>query len=162
MRAKDHAVAARRERSKIAGVGRVMTWNGGSLWIGRSAGHSVMHAHHAIQLSLALACLFEMKSGCTGAWSRDAAALVRPDARHEFNGCGTTIAQVFVEPETSHGRALLAMHPEGDVVPLDLGSRCAALHRRAGTSVRSAGGEQRRAYLLSAGLCCDAGWPGAA
>lgn len=120
MRAEAVAAPDKRERNRIAGVGRVLNWNGGSLWIGHSAGHSAMHAHHAIQLSIALAGPFEMKSGRTGAWSRHAAALVRPDVRHEFNGCGTTIAQVFVEPETTHGRALLATHPEGDVVDLAL------------------------------------------
>ena len=126
MRANGQTVTARRERSRIAGVGRVLAWNGGSLWIGHSAGHSAMHSHHAIQLSIALAGPFELKSGRTGAWSRHTAALVRPDAQHEFNGCDTTIAQVFVEPETSYGRALLAMHPDGDVAPLALGDaqRC--------------------------------------
>ena len=160
MRAEGQTVAARRERSKIAGVGRVLAWNGGSLWIGHSAGHSAMHSHHAIQLSIALADPFELKSGRTGAWSRHTAALVRPDARHEFNGCGTTIAQLFVEPETSYGRALLAMHPDGDVAPLALGAaqRCVdALARqfeaRASNAALICGG---------AGLCCDAGWPGAA
>lgn len=122
MRANGQTEAARRERSRIAGVGRVLAWNGGSLWIGHSAGHSAMHSHHAIQLSFALAGPFELKSGRTGAWSRHTAALVRPDARHEFNGCDTTIAQVFVEPETAHGRALLAMHPEGDIVALAPGA----------------------------------------
>src|SRR5512137_331228 len=95
MRVEGDAATARGERSRIAGVGRVLTWNGGSLWIGHSAGHSAMHSHHAIQLSIALAGPFEMKSGRSGAWSRHSAALVRPDVRHEFNGCGTTIAQVF-------------------------------------------------------------------
>jgi AraC-like DNA-binding protein len=122
MRANGQTEAARRERSRIAGVGRVLAWNGGSLWIGHSAGHSAMHSHHAIQLSFALAGPFELKSGRTGSWSRHTAALVRPDARHEFNGRDTTIAQVFVEPETAHGRALLALHPEGDIVALAPGA----------------------------------------
>jgi AraC family transcriptional regulator len=148
MRAESHTVAARRERSKIAGVGRVLGWNGGSLWIG----HSAMHSHHALQLSIALAGPFELKSGRTGAWSRHTAALVRPDAQHEFNGCGTTIAQVFVEPETSYGRALLAMHPDGDVVPLALG----AAQRCVDVLARQFQARASNAALISSAQACVA------
>lgn len=158
MRADVQVTAARRERSRIAGVGRVLTWNGGSLWIGHSAGHSAMHAHHAIQLSIALAHPFELKSGRTGVWTRHAAALVRPDARHEFNGCGTTIAQLFVEPETAPGRALLAMHPEGDIVPLTTG----AAQRRVDALARQFEARANNAALIAAAQACVAALAGLA
>lgn len=109
---------ATRERVNIAGIGRVLMWTGGSLWIGRNAGRSTMHSHHAIQLAFALGGHFDMKSGRSGAWRSYTAALVRPNERHQFDGLGTAMAQVFVEPETAEGRALLALHPDGDVLPL--------------------------------------------
>lgn len=118
MQTETSADTATRERGNIAGIGRVLMWNGGSLWIGRSAGRSTMHAHHAIQLAFALRGHFDMRSGRTGAWSSYNAALVRPNQRHQFDGLGTAMAQVFVEPETSEGRALLALHPDGDVLPV--------------------------------------------
>jgi AraC-like DNA-binding protein len=91
----------------IAGIGRVLLWNGASLWIGHEAGPAQAHEHHAIQLSLAL-------TGCVrfrvpeGQWLDYSAALVRPHQRHQFDGNGQSVAQIFVEPETVQGRALLA------------------------------------------------------
>lgn len=91
----------------IAGIGRVLLWNGGSLWIGHDAGPVQPHDHHAIQISLAL-------TGCVrfrepeGRWTEYSAALVRPHQRHEFDGNGQSVAQIFVEPETLQGRSLLA------------------------------------------------------
>lgn len=91
----------------IAGIGRVLLWNGGSLWIGHGAGLVQAHDHHAIQISLAL-------TGCVrfrvpdGRWSDYSAAMVPPHRRHQFDGNGQMVAQVFVEPETVLGRALLA------------------------------------------------------
>jgi AraC-like DNA-binding protein len=90
----------------IAGIGRVLLWNGCSLWIGHRAGPVQAHAHHAIQISLAL-------TGCVkfrvpeGRWSDYAAAMVRPHQRHQFDGNLQSVAQIFVEPETVQGRALL-------------------------------------------------------
>ena len=94
------------EPRAIAGIGRVMLWAGGGLWIGRDAGRGHAHAHHAIQVSLALTGQVRLRSGDDGAWSEYTAAIVQSHHRHQFDGCGETVAQVFVEPETSQGRAL--------------------------------------------------------
>lgn len=94
----------------VAGIGRICTWQGGSLWYGRNAGHAAPHAHHAIQITFALE---EQESGFllrqSGAlqWSDFRAAIVMPHRRHEFDGRGGWIAHVFVEPETDSGRALV-------------------------------------------------------
>lgn len=92
---------------QIAGVGRVYFWNGGSLWIGRDAGRGHPHSHHAIQISLALEDSFLLREREENAWSEFRGAIVLPHCRHQFDGCGTSIAQIFVEPETAQGRALL-------------------------------------------------------
>jgi AraC family transcriptional regulator len=91
----------------IAGIGRVLLWSGGSLWIGRSAGRVLAHAHHAIQISLALSGRLRLRSADDGQWSCYAGAIVLPHQRHQFDGAGESVAQIFVEPETPQGRALL-------------------------------------------------------
>jgi AraC-like DNA-binding protein len=102
----------------IAGVGRVLIWNGGSLWIGREAGRSDTHAHHAIQISLALTGEVRFRSASRGAWRAYTAALIPPHHPHLFDGGGQSVAQLFVEPETSQGRALLATRSRDAIASL--------------------------------------------
>jgi AraC family transcriptional regulator len=90
----------------IAGVGCIYFWSGGSLWIGRDAGRGHPHSHHAIQITLALEGCFRLREREGDAWSEFQGAAVLPHCRHQFDGCGTSIAQIFVEPETAPGRAL--------------------------------------------------------
>jgi AraC-like DNA-binding protein len=93
----------------IAGIGRVLLWQGGSLWIGHAAGSVQAHAHHAIQISLALSNCVRFRVPEDG-WSDYTAALVLPHETHQFDGNGQSVAQIFVEPETLQGRALLARY----------------------------------------------------
>lgn len=125
---KPASAASARRPPNIAGIGRICTWQGGSLWIGREAGRALPHAHHAIQITLALEGASQPLLRRAGeCWTAYAAALVKPHLRHEFDGCGAAIAHVFVEPETLQGRALLArfagpgiaappLEPTGDAV----------------------------------------------
>ena len=95
----------------VGGIGRVVMWPGGCLWIGRNSGHALPHAHHSIQISVALDApdgAFRLRGGSSREWVRPTAAVVPPHLRHEFDGCGGSVAQIFVEPETERGRALLA------------------------------------------------------
>jgi AraC-like DNA-binding protein len=93
-------------RRPIVGVGHVLLWSGGSLWIGRDAGRAETHAHHAIQITLAMDSPLRLAAG-DGAWSEHRGAVVPPHLRHRFDGCGQRTAMLFVEPETAQGRALL-------------------------------------------------------
>ena len=97
----------------IAGIGRVLLWNGGVLWIGRT-GRIQAHAHHAIQIVLALEGDFLLcgADGCD--WQRAAGAIVLPDRRHAFDGGDRNGVMLFVEPETVHGRALLGRYGGAD------------------------------------------------
>ena len=65
------------------------------------------HAHHAIQISLALSGRLRLRSADDGEWSSYDGAIVLPHQRHQFDGAGESVAQIFVEPETAQGRALL-------------------------------------------------------
>jgi AraC-like DNA-binding protein len=104
-------------RRPTAGIGRVLLWSGGSLWIGRDAGRIDSHAHHAIQIALAIDSHFLMAAG-DGGWGEHRGAIVMPHRRHRFDGCGERIAMIFVEPETAQGRILLERHRSADIVDL--------------------------------------------
>jgi len=101
----------------IAGIGRVLLWPGGSLWIGHAAGSVRAHSHHAIQISLALTNCVRFREP-EGRWSDYTAALVLPHEPHQFDGNGQSVAQIFVEPETMQGRALLARYAGRPIVQL--------------------------------------------
>lgn len=89
----------------IAGIGRVLLWSGGSLWIGRAAGRGEPHAHHAIQLSLGLTGPVCLRAG-TAEWRPYGCAFVPSHCAHQFDGMNESVAQIFVEPETLRGRIL--------------------------------------------------------
>ena len=61
---------------------------------------------------------FLMRSDPQGHWSPFRAAIVMPHRRHEFDGCRRSIAQIFVEPETVRGRALVARFATADITRL--------------------------------------------
>lgn len=139
----------------IAGVGRVLLWSGGSLWIGRAAGSVKVHAHHAIQVSLALSGRVKLRSN-HGPWVEYAGALVHPHHPHQFDGCGS-VAQLFVEPETVQGRALLEGYAGGGIQPLPdpvvtplLASLLRVHESRPPTPVVIAAGQQAVATLAGA------------
>lgn len=91
---------------KVAGSGRIVLWNGGSLWIGRSGEQTDFHAHHAVQVALALSgtgLRFRRKGED---WQSFRAVIVSANAEHAFEGGGDFVANVFVEPESRDGLAL--------------------------------------------------------
>jgi len=96
-------------RRAIAGVGQVLLWSGGSLWIGRDAGRVERHAHHAIQITLSMDSHLRL-AVADSEWREHLGAVVPPHLVHRFDGCGQRTTMLFVEPETAHGRALLEGH----------------------------------------------------
>lgn len=118
-------------------VGRVHLWHGGSLWIGRGHGRSDWHAHHALQIAVAIDGVCMFRDQADGAWSEFRGAIVRSHRPHQFEVEGATMAQLFIEPETVEGR-LLSERFVADISPLPDAPRRAmarllgdALHRRA-------------------------------
>jgi AraC-like DNA-binding protein len=119
-----------------------LIWEGGSLWImeavsnaGRRSRLNDPHAHHAVQVTLALEGDFEFESGSRRA-AGDVVA-VAPDALHAFNARGL-FAHVYIEPECRAGRAAANGLFAGDeplasvtAVPLvDLAAEMAAAFKR--------------------------------
>jgi AraC family transcriptional regulator len=103
---------------EIAGIGRVLLWSGGSLWIGHSAGSGTAHAHHAIQISLALSGRLRLRGNDDDEWVEYAGAIVLPHRCHRFDGGGESVANIFVEPETTQGRALLEQYTGAPIIVL--------------------------------------------
>jgi AraC-like DNA-binding protein len=90
----------------VAASGRIYFWQSGSLWIGKGRGRSEWHEHHAHQLALALDGEFRFRTDRNAGWTVFEAAIVPSHCRHEFELDGTTVAHLFVEPESTEGRAL--------------------------------------------------------
>ena len=102
---------------KISATGRILFWRGGSLWIGLAGEATGIHAHHALQVSLAF------PGGCVrfqarGDWTGYAAALVPSHQPHAFEAKGQYVAQIFIEPESLEGRQLRPLSRSGDIVEL--------------------------------------------
>jgi AraC-like DNA-binding protein len=105
---------------KIAGIGRIIFWGGGNLWIGLAVDAIDPHAHHAIQIAVGFNGPVEFRRSSREDWTAyPRGALVRPGASHEFRAPGQRIANFLYEPETPVGRALLERFPGQDIVGLD-------------------------------------------
>ncbi|HTI67058.1 MAG TPA: AraC family transcriptional regulator [Caulobacteraceae bacterium] len=106
--------------------GRIVLWQGASLWtfdvppFAIAPKRTDFHAHHAIQVTLALEGRFELHVADRSV--PGPVAVVGADVRHAFEPQGL-ISLLFVEPESPAGRVvsstLLADEPVA-AVPLDL------------------------------------------
>jgi AraC-like DNA-binding protein len=112
------APAAQRSNRTTIGGGRVLMWNGGSMWVSRATGVAGSHAHHAMQITLAPEHPVRLRGAGDPQWRRSHASIVMPHAPHQFDGCGGDVVMVFVEPETAVGRALMARY--GDSALADI------------------------------------------
>lgn len=92
-------------------------WDGGFLVIGRSEGVVPPHAHHAIQIVIALDGTAAIR-GRRGEWREGRGIIVRPNVVHSFNAQGAMGAMLFVDPESSEGAWLrTALVQEITIVP---------------------------------------------
>ncbi len=105
---------------KVSGIGRVIFWGGGNLWIGLAVDAIDLHAHHAVQIAVGFDGPVEFRPNSRIAWTQyEGGALVRPGAPHEFRAPGRRIANILFEPETALGRALLERFSDGPIVSLN-------------------------------------------
>ena len=94
-------------------VPRWYLWEGGFLLTARAQGVVPAHAHHAIQIVIAL-------DGCVAIcgedkdWRESRGFVVRPDSEHSFDCNGALGVMVFVDPESSEG-AWLSAHLRRDI-----------------------------------------------
>lgn len=83
-------------------------WDGGFLLVGEGGGEVPSHAHHAIQVFMAIDGKAAIRAAGTD-WREARGAIVRPDVEHGFNALGSTGALLFVDPESSEGMWLLSL-----------------------------------------------------
>ena len=92
-------------------------WDGGFLLIARAEGVVPPHAHHAVQIVVALDGMVAI-SGDDNRWREGPGVIVQPDVLHSFNCNGAMGAMLFVDPESSEGMWLhRALEQKIAVVP---------------------------------------------
>ena len=88
-------------------VPRWYLWEGGFLLTARAQGVVPSHAHHAIQIVIALDGRIAICGNDDG-WRESGGIVVRPDVEHSFDCNGALAVMVFVDPESSEGAWLSA------------------------------------------------------
>ncbi len=95
---------------EAAGIGRVLFWEGGSLWLALVTGTMGWHSHHAIQLCLPIQGTAQFKTDPAGDWITCEGAVIAPDVPHVFHAPGSVVANILFEPESAVGRGVLARY----------------------------------------------------
>ena len=103
---------------QLAGIGRVVFWEGGSLWLALITGGNSLHLHHAIQISLPLAGLVRFRQSQSTEWVDYPGAVIAPDLPHAFDAPGMVAANILFEPECAAGRALLDRYGKHGIAAL--------------------------------------------
>ena len=113
---------------QLAGIGRVMFWEGGSLWLALITGGNSLHLHHAIQISLPLTGLVRFRRSQSTEWVDYPGAVIAPDLPHAFDAPGRVVANILFEPECAAGRALVDRYGDQGIaaLPEQLASRLVA------------------------------------
>lgn len=95
-------------RMQLAGTGRVVFWEGGSLWLAVITGVSERHSHHAIQLCLPIDGQAQFQADEGGDWLSFSGVLIAPGVSHAFRAPGKVVANLLFEPESVTGRRVLS------------------------------------------------------
>jgi len=93
-----------------------------------------MHAHHAIQVCIALRSTLHVRSRA-GPWRRLEAAIIPSDEPHQIDGAESEAALLYLDPETPEARSLRDRYPHGKITSLR-GRDLAAFRAAASTSLR--------------------------
>src|SRR6266850_2496479 len=88
--------------NRWAGTPRWYLWEGGYLLVGRGEGIISAHAHHAIQIVIAVEGEVGIR-GKRGDWRMARGVIVRPDVEHSYNPNGALGVMLFVDPESVEG-----------------------------------------------------------
>jgi AraC-like DNA-binding protein len=141
----------------IVGRGRIVVWQGASLWVFAGTtdhARTDFHSHHAIQVTFALEGQFELRT------LHEAQAgpivAVSPNAEHVFEAHGVA-AHLFIEPDGAVGRSLASMwFAQSALKPLVHGALASLIselkeifHAGAGNAALIAIGEQLIQALAS-------------
>lgn len=109
--------------------GDFVAWTGGCAFIGEGGGDVSPHSHYAIQLVIGAPTGLRVQFGRRGPWQSCLAALVPSRATHSIDVADCQWAAVlFIEPETSEGKALAA-RLRGELEVLDIDSAAMGAER---------------------------------
>lgn len=87
---------------QVSDAVRWYVWDGGFLALGRAQGVVPPHAHHAIQIVLALDGEIAARGG-DNRWRSGRGLIVGPDVEHSYDSRGALGAMLFVDPESTEG-----------------------------------------------------------
>ena len=103
---------------QIVGIGRVIFWSGGSLWIGQALAPTELHSHHAIQIGIGLSDNVQFRTSDEKDWVPYGAAIIPSDLPHTFQAPGKMVANLFCAPESALGRGLIARFGDREIIGL--------------------------------------------
>ena len=104
-------------------------WEGGFLVIGQAGGEVPDHAHHALQIFIAIEGEVAIRPSGKE-WRTARGIIVKPDVEHSFDARGATGAMLFVDPESAEGAWLQSVLPqEITLVPEQRHQPCASALR---------------------------------
>jgi len=101
------------------GLGHFVSWDGGSLLIGRAAGITPMHSHYAIQVAFGSEPGIRFRSSERENWTEYGGAIIPSRQPHTMDATVVPFnAVIFVEPETREGRALSELYLQNGIAAL--------------------------------------------
>jgi AraC-like DNA-binding protein len=113
------------------GAGDFVPWEGGCLLIGRATDVAPLHAHYAIQVAFGSTPGIRFRPADSAPWTEFEGAIISSRQPHTMDATRVApSAVIFIEPETSHGRALSHRFPAGGITALSgnfFGTQAAAL-----------------------------------
>lgn len=101
-----------------AGAGHLMLWPGRAVYAGPLLKNEI-HAHHAIQISVALDGTLSLQAPPARRWRAYRAVATAPDKAHRLR-CDGPIVQVYLDPESAAGVALRDRIGPAGVEPIAL------------------------------------------
>lgn len=115
---------------QVSDAVRWYVWDGGFLALGRARGVVPPHAHHAIQIVLALEGTITI-CGDDQRWLTGRGVIVGPDVGHSYDARDALAAMMFVDPESAEGAWLRSSLRAGiTLVPDPRVAACATELRR--------------------------------
>lgn len=99
-------------------AGHALIWPGRAIYFGPLLENEA-HAHHAIQISIALEDALSLQVGPGLRWSAYRAVATAPDQLHRIR-CRGPIVQIYLDPESAAGLALRERMGDAGVQSIDL------------------------------------------
>jgi AraC family transcriptional regulator len=105
--------------SNGTGTGHFVSWDGGSLMVGRAKGIVPIHSHYAIQIAFGSQPGIRFRSSEREDWTEYGGAIIPSRQPHTMDATVVPFNVVmFIEPETREGRALSEIYLRDGIAPL--------------------------------------------